>query len=257
MKNNFFGTFEVFEKEGLGSVRTLTEEDGTIWFFSNDVTSILEYSNHSKAMADHTASDDRKALKYTATNDSLFAKLWVGNDRNPKIFINESGLYTLILGSHQEKAVVFKNWVTKEVLPSIRKHGVYVMGQERLTEEDREEFFNEALRLANLVEELTKKVEEKDKDLTEKSERVEKLTHSVESSDKFLELREKQIIQYEEKIKKLKADYEKQIQKLEEELYYAENPKAKKKPEETYVDRTTGLIYRKNFKKSESGSENE
>ncbi len=113
-------------------------EDGTIWFLSNDVTGILGYKNNSKALTDHTSGDDRKPLKYVDCNDSLLSKMWLGKDRKDKVFVNESGLYCLIFGSKLPKAQAFKFWVTREVLPSIRKNGGYILGQEKLSTEERE-----------------------------------------------------------------------------------------------------------------------
>lgn len=88
-----------------------------------DVAGALGYFNTSKAIRDHVSEDDLKTLKYKAYNVSGEASLWKGNDYSDKSIINESGLYSLILGSKLEKAKEFKHWVTAEVLPTIRKTG--------------------------------------------------------------------------------------------------------------------------------------
>ena len=72
--------------------------------------------------------------------------------------INESGLYSLILSSKLSSAKRFKHWVTKEVLPSIRKNGGYIAGQEKLTNE---EILAKAMLVANnVIEEKNQKIKE-------------------------------------------------------------------------------------------------
>lgn len=108
---------QVFTHEELGSVRTL-EVDGEAWFVGKDVAEILGYTNASKALADHVDSEDK------LNNESLSSLGQRGG-----WLINESGLYSLILSSKLPKAKVFKRWVTSEVLPAIRKHGVYAIDE--------------------------------------------------------------------------------------------------------------------------------
>lgn len=144
--------FDVFNKENLGQVRTVYDpEEDEIWFFANDVAKILGYKNASESIADHTDIDDRKALKYKAYSKTLLAELWGKNDYMDKIFINESGLYCLIFGSKLESAKEFKLWVTKEVLPSIRKNGGYILGQEHLAEDEKEQLLAQIKRLSKDV----------------------------------------------------------------------------------------------------------
>ena len=105
---------KIFESPEFGRVRTLTDESGEPWFVGKDVANILGYANHSKAIADHVDSEDK------LNNESLSSLGQRGG-----WLINESGLYSLILSSKMPKAKQFKHWVTSEVLPSIRKTGVY------------------------------------------------------------------------------------------------------------------------------------
>lgn len=111
----------------FGNLRTLTIE-GEPWFVGKDVAEALGYFNTSKAIRNHVSEDDLKTLKYKAYNVSGEASLWKRNDYSDKSIINESGLYSLILGSKLEKAKEFKRWVTAEVLPTIRKTGGYIKG---------------------------------------------------------------------------------------------------------------------------------
>lgn len=103
---------QVFNYEGA-SVRVI-DRDGEPWFVGKDVAEILGYSNPSKALIDHVDEEDK------LNNDSLSSLGQRGG-----WVINESGLYSLILSSHLPGARQFKRWVTSEVLPSIRKHGIY------------------------------------------------------------------------------------------------------------------------------------
>lgn len=106
---------QVFKNEEFGSVRTV-ERNGEPWFIGKDVASVLGYSNSRKALADHVDSEDKNTV---TIRDGI-----VGNTN--LTIINESGLYSLILGSKLPSAKRFKHWVTSEVLPAIRRNGVYM-----------------------------------------------------------------------------------------------------------------------------------
>lgn len=112
---------KVFQNEQFGSIRTMEHED-SVWFVGKDIAMILGYQNGSRDINRHVDDEDRRK-----------AMVFDGNQDKETILINESGLYSLILSSKLPKAKEFKHWVTSEVLPSIRKHGVY-MTPERLTE---------------------------------------------------------------------------------------------------------------------------
>lgn len=80
-----------------------------------DVAEALGYSNPAKAIRDHVSDEDK-----------LTERIVQSGQRREMHIINESGLYSLILGSKLEKAKEFKRWVTAEVLPTIRKTGGYI-----------------------------------------------------------------------------------------------------------------------------------
>ena len=94
------------------TVRTLTI-DSEPYFVGKDVATILGYANPQKAIRDHVDEEDRTVNESFTVNGTAAT------------LINESGIYALILGSKLPKAKKFKRWVTSEVLPSIRKHGLY------------------------------------------------------------------------------------------------------------------------------------
>lgn len=108
---------QIFKNAEFGSVRTLTINDEP-YFVGKDVAEILGYTNPSKALADHVDEDDK------LNNESLSSLGQRGG-----WIINESGLYCLILSSKMPNAKKFKRWVTSEVLPAIRKHGIYAIDE--------------------------------------------------------------------------------------------------------------------------------
>lgn len=104
---------KIFESKEFGEIRTIMI-DGEPWFVGKDVAEILGYSNTRKALADHVDEEDKGVTKC----DTL------GGTQELTV-ITESGLYSLILSSKMPNAKKFKRWVTSEVLPSIRKNGMY------------------------------------------------------------------------------------------------------------------------------------
>lgn len=130
---------QVFNNTEFGSVRTTTV-NGEIMFVGKDVADILEYTNTAKAIRDHVDEEDK-----------LTERIVLSGQNREVIFINESGLYSLILSSKMPNAKKFKHWVTAEVLPAIRKHGVYAI-DEVLANPDI---------LINALQELKKEREEK------------------------------------------------------------------------------------------------
>ena len=122
---------EIFTYEG--KKLDIIKKDDDIWFRAKIVANILKYTNTRKAIRDHVDLEDKITLNDLKSwgNDSFPLKNGgpkLGPSKLPPanaIYINESGLYSLILRSDMDKAKEFKRWVTKEVLPSIRKTGKY------------------------------------------------------------------------------------------------------------------------------------
>ena len=97
------------------AIRTITAEDGEPWFVGKDLCDALGYTNSRTTIARHLDEDD-VSKRYIIDE--------VGRSQETTL-VNESGLYTLIMSSKLPGAKAFKRWVTREVLPSIRKHGMY------------------------------------------------------------------------------------------------------------------------------------
>lgn len=114
----------IFNNPEFGEIRTVGI-DGDPWFVGKDVAQALGYSNTRKALADHVDEEDKGVTK----RDTL------GGSQELTI-INESGLYSLVLSSKLPGAKKFRRWVTAEVIPSVRRNGGYIHGQEEMSPEE-------------------------------------------------------------------------------------------------------------------------
>ena len=101
----------------FGTIRTVTLNNEP-YFVGKDVADILGYSNPRDALSKHVDDEDRSDVA-----------IYDGSQNRNMTIINESGLYSLILRSQLPTAKQFKHWVTSEVLPTIRKHGMYATPQ--------------------------------------------------------------------------------------------------------------------------------
>ena len=113
---------ERFENDILDcKIGTFINNDNEIYFRGKDVANALDYKDTDQAIRMHVDDDDRCKL------EELGPLFFTGHTYNEKktIYINESGLYSLILRSNKEEARILKRWITKEILPSIRKTGEF------------------------------------------------------------------------------------------------------------------------------------
>lgn len=127
---------EIFKNEELGEVRTLII-NGEPWFVGKDVAECLGYSNTRDALITHVDDEDKSGVA-----------IYDGSQNRNMVAINESGMYALIFGSKLKSAKKFKHWVTHEVLPSIRKHGMYITN-ELLQDKEKLESEIESLKIEN------------------------------------------------------------------------------------------------------------
>ena len=133
------------------------------WFVGKDVAEALGYGKGksiTNAVTNHVDDEDKGVTK-----------IMTPGGRQKMVIINESGLYSLILSSKLDSAKKFKKWITSEVLPSIRKNGGYIYGQENMSED---ELLSRALILANSkilsLESKNEKLEEEKQDVAFLSE---------------------------------------------------------------------------------------
>lgn len=156
---------QIFNSDEFGEIRTVTI-DNEPWFVGKDVATALGYERTADAIRQHVEAEDKGVGKIQTP----------GGIQNMTI-INESGLYALIFGSKLESAQRFKHWVTSEVLPSIRKHGGYIAGQESMTDD---ELLAKALLVAQ------SKIAERDRLIAEKQKQIEILEPKAEYTDDVL-----------------------------------------------------------------------
>ncbi|MFR2888519.1 MAG: BRO family protein [Clostridium butyricum] len=152
---------EIFKNEELGNVRTLFI-DGECWFVGKDVAECLGYAKARNAIANHVDPEDKKGAPIQGD---------LGGTQEMTI-INESGMYCLVLGSKKESAKKFKHWVTKEVLPSIRKRGLYIK--------------DELLQNQQLLEDTISELQYDNSKLIEEKTEIEKLNREYFSQENIL-----------------------------------------------------------------------
>jgi len=116
---------QVFTKQEFGKIRVI-DIDGEPWFVGVDVARILGYTDFDQALRKNVDELDR----FTRLVDGG------GKQKRERVLLNEAGLYSLIFASKLPAAKQFKRWVFDEVLPSIRKHGLYVT-EELLADKER------------------------------------------------------------------------------------------------------------------------
>jgi prophage antirepressor-like protein len=143
MKNIFETLDENYILFDKIKINIIIDNSDKIWFSCKEILSSLEYKDIKDAMKVHIDKDNKIQLKNI--NHSINTK------QHPNtIFINESGLYKLIFKSKMKKAKIFTNWVTNDVLPSIRKYGYYKM--KKTYEKDK----NDLLEKINYLEKQNK-----------------------------------------------------------------------------------------------------
>ena len=116
---------QIFQNVEFGAIRTICNEQGDVMFCGKDVCDALGYSNGRDAVRKHVDGDDKTTVAICDGGS---------NYKSQAIFINESGLYSLILSSKLDSARRFKHWVTSEVLPAIRKQGGYMVARPEETD---------------------------------------------------------------------------------------------------------------------------
>jgi prophage antirepressor-like protein len=141
-------TKEYFNDKYLSEVTMIQDNENVVWFKGIDVASILGYSNREKAIRMHVDEDEKKKMnELMPAHDTLHLK-----SQPHTVFINESGLYCLVLRSKLDGAKKFKRWVTKEVLPNIRNSGSYSVKKEINSEKLREIQLKEIQILDNITD---------------------------------------------------------------------------------------------------------
>lgn len=172
---------QIFENPEFGQVRTV-EIDGTPWLVGKDVAVALGYKEPTKAVRDKVDPEDRGV-----------SKMDTPSGEQDMLIINESGLYSLILSSKMPKAKAFKRWVTSEVLPALRKNGVYetVKAQQHI---EQLEATNDRLTVA----------------IQSVSQAKDQLAEIIDTRDQFIKIRDKS----KSRFVQAKADYSRDCDSL-------------------------------------------
>lgn len=172
---------QIFSNPEFGQVRTV-EIDGTPWLVGKDVAVALGYKNPRDAITRHVDAEDKGVVKHDTPSGE-----------QEMLIINESGLYSLILSSKMPKAKAFKRWVTGEVLPALRKNGVYetVKAQQHI---EQLEATNDRLTVA----------------IQSVSQAKDQLAEIIEMRDQFIKIRDKS----KSRFVQAKADYSRDCDSL-------------------------------------------
>lgn len=110
-----------FLSETFGQVRTVKEGE-VLWFVAKDICLALEYSESNVSSVVNRLDDEQKTTLTLITS---------GNYTSNLLCVNEDGLYDIVMGAvRKPKAKSFRKWITKEVIPTLRKDGMYVNGEE-------------------------------------------------------------------------------------------------------------------------------
>lgn len=144
---------QIFKDERFGEVRTITIE-GEPWFVAVDVCKALEIDPTASRRLDD---DEKTTLRLTQGET---------NRTSETTIVNEPGLYTLVLGSRKKEAKEFKRWITHEVVPALRKHGGYILGEEHMNDDEL---------LAQAVLVAQRKLEERTAQLDAANKKIERL----------------------------------------------------------------------------------
>ena len=116
---------KTFKNEELGiEFLSYIDKKLRVWFKAKEVAKLLGYRDTDQAIRKHVDDEDRKYFPVETTGYSKRGR--------PPIFVNESGLYSLVLTSKLETSKKFKRWITSKVLPDIRKYGYYKMKDLRI-----------------------------------------------------------------------------------------------------------------------------
>lgn len=175
MQSSLYQSFKTFRSNEFGEIRTL-EINNEPWFVGKDVAEVLGYANQNRDILRHIDEEDRIMVDGTQYQNGIeFDYKQIG--QRGGWLINESGLYSLIIGSKLPSAKKFKRWVTSEVLPAIRRTGGYIPISQ---EDDEKTIMAKALMISQRT------IEEKDALLAQKEKQVQYLSYEVESKDRYL-----------------------------------------------------------------------
>ena len=199
--------------------------DKEIYFIAKDAAEALEYKNTRVAIRDNVK--EKHKIRLCELNESDLEKIAYDlnalgisvKKQKDTVLINEAGFYSLILSSEKEEAKLFKDWVVGEVIPSIVNYGSYILGEELLDKEVREELhrrMNEKIKMYYLINKIENRIEclylERIELYKENEALFDSTIFGSEKSDKEME---EKIKKNREKIKKLNIEEAKLLKESE------------------------------------------
>lgn len=209
---------QVFDSERFGQVRVVMRESEP-WFAAVDVCKALDVSNPTMAL-NRLDSDEKMTLSSTDGHSGQ------RGGAQSMSWVNEPGLYTLVLGSRKPEAKAFKRWITHEVIPSLRKHGAYVVGQDNM---DESELIAKALIAAKSV------LDERERRLREAQEQNAVMLPKAEYYDALAD--RNLLTNLRDTAKELGLGQKEFVQKLTDDGFMYRDGKGQLKPYIQYVDK--------------------
>lgn len=175
----------VFENPEFGTVRTTIDKKGEPWFCAKDLCEVLGYKRAYDTVKQRVRLSDTIKYSITRTVKNRYGECSGKGLVVQMIFVNESGFYALVLGSKLSTAVKFKNWVTADVLPQIRKTGGYIPVQQGESDEETIRHAEEILRATlkekeNLLKKQHLQIEQQKKLIGEQDTEIRRLNDVVD-----------------------------------------------------------------------------
>jgi prophage antirepressor-like protein len=183
------------------------EESEQLWFLSKTICDSLGYENSTKAINDNVSKNNVRRFNESLTLTASYTSISHYNIRIDSKFINEAGLYQLIMKSKMPKAKEFQDWVTSEVLPSLRKTGHYSMEQASMKDAENLNLINRIVEGSNaqwyeekikLLEELREKDQQHHKAIQEKDQQhyktIQEKDHKIHEKDQQIILKTQETV---------------------------------------------------------------
>lgn len=198
------GNAIVFENPEFGKILTQTDDDGEPWFCAKDVCNVLGYKRANDAVS-QLVNDLDTAKRRNKVPGSLRKDGSRTVRTQLMLYVNESGFYALVLGSKLPTAVKFKNWVTSEVLPQIRKTGGYIPVRQGESDEETIRHAEEILRATlkekeNLLKNQQVQIDQQKKLIGEQDTEIRRLNGVVDEQVVCIAKNGENIIQLENQV---------------------------------------------------------
>lgn len=154
-----------FLNDKFGEVRAVTTEDKNIWFVATDIAKTLGLTNISKSLENHREGKDKTTLTIS----------YSGNMTTNVLCVSESGLYKLIFKSRKPFAEEFQDWICEVVIPTIRKDGAYIDGEEKVDMNDELQEAEFILKTIEIMQNKIERLKEENQEMKPKADYCDKV----------------------------------------------------------------------------------